>query len=1103
MWTGFGGLLFVLFAGATVMSAQAERASITGNATDKSGAALAGVQITVLNEATNTSLTASTDSAGAYSVLNLIPGKYTVNASLNGFRPVIYRGFELQVSQEARLDFTMELGTLEQRVEVVGNAQLLQTENASVGQVINNTAISSLPLNGRNFVQLAILAPGVSGLDYAQSATINSGSRPDELRPGGTALQANGASNYSNQVLLDGIDDTEMVSHTFIVRPPVEGVQELKVLTNNAGAEYGRAGGAVVVVTSKSGTNQVRASLFEYLRNEKLDARNFFALAGGSKPPYKLNQFGANLGGPLVLPHYNGKSRTFFFTDYEGYREVFGSPLVVTVPTAAGRAGNFQGVTANGIFDPLTTRANPAGGANLRTRFPGDIIPADRFDSIGLAMANLYPLPQTSSLANNYTTTPIKRSSVHRADARVDHQLSGKDSLFFRYTVDWAAIQMPNTFNDDVGGNENSFAGLDSVRGHNIVGSWTRTFSPSIVGQFRYGYTQYYMGLIAPNLTNPVWSRIPGRDRANPFEPNAPIIGMTGYAGIGAPRSEPLIRNENMHEAIGSLTMLRGNHSFGFGGDLRFRGVGETASPPGESLFGRWNFDPSYTRNPASTSGTGDALATMILGYPLVLRRDVFLPGSVSLRTDELNFYVKDDWRVTKTLTLNIGLHYEINTPFTEANNYWANFNPATGEQLIAGRNGVSATGNIDTDFKAIGPRIAFAWQVTPKTVFRGGYGIFYDPQGNAGSNIRQERQPPFDFVLNINQSGNDIPSLFVSQGFPIVTTAPNLTTGPAIYALKGVTPNYRNAQVQQFNFTAQRELSKDVVATIGYVGSAGAHLSWAPNINQPNPGPGAIDPRRPYAAILPGVTSITWFDSSGNSFFSSMQASVEKRLSKGFYLLANWTWAHGLDNVGGDGGTNGPVPQDPTNRRADWASSNSDLRHRVNIAGTYQLPFGPGRAFAPSNRIVSRAIRNWDVGAIVVMQSGFPYTVTVPGSPSNTGASSRANPVLGVSALPAQQSITQWFNPAAFTTPPAYTWGTLGRNSLRGPAIYNLDANVNRNFRFGEQRDLSFRWELFNTLNHPQFGTPNATAGVVGAGSITTTQRANRQMQVALRLAF
>ena len=292
----------VCFLFATLAHAQVERASIVGNATDPSGAVVPNVVVTVTNEATNTNVRVVTDSAGAFTVLNLIPGTYSVAAVLAGFNPVTYRGVELQVAQQARLDVHMQVGDVKQALEVTASATMLQTENAAVGQVINNTAVSSLPLNGRNFVQLAILAPGVTGLDYAQSATINSGTRPDELRPGGTALEANGASNYSNQVLLDGIDNTEMISHTVVVRPPIEGVQEFKVLTNNTGAEYGRAGGAVVLMTSKSGSNRLAGSLFEYLRNDALDARNFFALAGGAKPPYKLNQFGGSLGGPVKLP---------------------------------------------------------------------------------------------------------------------------------------------------------------------------------------------------------------------------------------------------------------------------------------------------------------------------------------------------------------------------------------------------------------------------------------------------------------------------------------------------------------------------------------------------------------------------------------------------------------------------------------------------------------------------------------------------------------------------------------------------------------------------------------------------------------------------------
>src|SRR5438105_441867 len=315
------------------LRAQVERASIVGKITDSSGAAMAGVEVTVTNEATNTSVRVSSDDAGAFTAVNLIPGSYSVSASPKGFRPVLFRNFILQVGQSARLDMTMELGNVEQTVEVTGAIPLLQTENASVGQVIERAAVNSLPLNGRNFVQLAILAPGVSGLDYAQPGTINTGKRPDELRPGGTALQANGALSQSNEVLLDGIDNTEMVSQTFVVRPAVEGIQEFKVLTNNPGAEYSRSAGAVVVVTTKSGGNQFHGSFFEFLRNEKLDARNFFARTGAPKPPFKLNQYGASLGGPVR------RNRTFFFVNYEGYREIFGDAQLQAVRAAQIRPG--------------------------------------------------------------------------------------------------------------------------------------------------------------------------------------------------------------------------------------------------------------------------------------------------------------------------------------------------------------------------------------------------------------------------------------------------------------------------------------------------------------------------------------------------------------------------------------------------------------------------------------------------------------------------------------------------------------------------------------------------------------------------------------------
>ena len=1090
-WSTLCALLLAA-ATATLALAQVERASLVGNVTDKSGAAIAGVEVTVTNTATNTAQRLTTDDAGAFSAVNLIPGAYTVQASKTGFRNAIFRDYVLQVSQAARLDIQLEIGDVNQAVEVTGAAPLLQTENASVGQVISKEAVQSLPLNGRNFVQLAILAPGVTGLDYAQPNTINSGRRPDELRPGGTAIAANGARSTSNQVLVDGIDNTEMISQTFIIRPAVEGIQEFKVLTNNAGAEYGRSAGAVVVITSKSGSNDFHGSLFQFLRNEVFDSRNFFARTDAPKPPFKLNQYGAALGGPIK------RNKTFFFADYEGYREIFGDVQVVTVPTPAMKNGDFRGVVANGIFDPLTTTANPAGGAAIRQRFPNDTIPASRFDAIGAGLARLWPDPQRAGLINNFVASPIKRSSLHRADGRVDHVFNAQNNAFFRYSIDKSLITMPDTFDKNIGGNEASFAGNLNATGRNLVGAYTRILSPSTVGDFRYGYTQFNSALIPTQLTNPIWSRIPGRDSGDPLQPSAPIVGTAGYAGLGNARSTPLIRDQKMHELIANVSTLKGAHNLKYGVDLRFRTAGETASPPGESAFGRWNFDPAYTRNPASPGGTGDTVATMILGFPLALRRDVFLPGTATLNTNELNFYFRDEWRVNSKLTLNLGLHYEINTPFVEKKNQWVNFDPATGKQLVAGVNGVSDTGNINTDFKAWGPRISFAYQLNKKTVFRGGYGLFYEPQGNFNTSIRQFRQPPFGFVVNIPFSGNDVPTRRAADGFPLTTQVPDLTRGPAFYALRGVTPNYRNGQLQQFNFTAQREVGKDMVVTLGFVGSAGALLSWQRNINQPDPGAGAIDPRRPYAAQLPGVTGIAWLESSANSAYTSLQLSFEKRYSKGLYLLSNWTWAHGLDNVGGDGGANGPVPQDPRNRRADWSSSNSDMRHRVNFAASYLLPFGQSLT-GPAKYV----FQGWELGALSVIQSGLPFTVTVPGSPSNTGAASRANAIAGADPSVPNQSITNWFNPAAFSVPPAFTWGTLGRNTLRGPGIFNIDLSASKKFKFSEARRLEFRAEFFNSMNHPQFGLPAATIGVGGVGTITSTQRANRQIQFALRYAF
>ena len=1090
-----GRLATLTFSFALIAFSQVERASIVGTVRDPSGAVVPGVAVRVINEGTNTVSTLTTDAGGEYLASNLTPGNYTIEAGKSGFTRRIYRNFGVQVAQVARLDITLDVGAVEQTVEVTTQAPLLQTENASVGQVISEKPISELPLNGRNFAQLAVLAPGVTGLSYAQTNTINAGARPDELRPGGTTIEANGARDSSNQLLIDGIDNTEMISQTFVVRPAVDGLQEFKVLTNNAGAEFGRAGGAVVITSTKAGTNQFHGSLFEFLRNSELDAKNYFDRKDSPIPPYKLNDFGGTIGGPIL------KNRTFFFVDYEGTRERLGQTIVVTVPTAAMKAGNFKGVAPNGVFDPTSTRAS--GSTNVRDRFPNDTIPKDRFDQIAARIVALYPDPQTSALANNFVANPVKRSTTDRGDVRIDHQMSSTQNLFARYSGDSSRLFVPDTFNTQIGGNENAFAGPDDILGQNMALGYNRIITPSLVAEYRLGFTKFKNFLLPTTLTDPVWKTIPGREASDPFQPSAPIISPSGFAGLGNSRSDPLIRREHMIENIGNVAWQKGSHNFKFGVDIRHREISETASPPGQSAFGRFNFDSSFTNNPASPGGTGNAIASMLLGFPSSTVRDLFIPGTAHVFTNESNFYARDEWRITRTLTLNLGLHYEVNTPFHEKNNFWANFDPVTGKQLIAGQNGVSSSANWRTDYAAFGPRVGFAYQASGKTVVRGGYGIFYDPQGNQGTTIRQERQFPFDLIYTLSP-GSLFPGNTVSQGFITLAQIQPLNLNNPFGSLRAIAPDFRNASIQQFNFGVQRQLTGSTVVTVTYVGTLGRHLTWALPLDQPAPGPGNIQARRPYNARLPNVTAITYLESAGNSEFESLQTVLEKRFSHGLFFNANWVWSHSMDNAPYDGGADGPIPQDPTNRRADWASSNNDVRHRLNIWSTYELPFGPGKPYLNGASAFNRyVIGGWQIDGIAVLQSGLPFTVTTSSSPTNTGSAGRADVVPSVAQYPSHRYVNLWFNPAAFTTPQPFNFGNAGRNILNGPRAANFDFTVEKKFVFTEARQLWFRSEFFNAFNHPQFNIPASTIGATGVGTISATARPSRQIQFALKLLF
>ena len=1095
------GVLFSALMLSLVCSAQVERATITGALTDKNGAVVPSATVRITEESTNETKTLQTDSAGEYTASNLTPGSYTIEAEKTGFTKHVNKGYVVQVGQTARLDIVMDVGSVTQSVEVTGAIPVLQSENAAIGQVIAPAAVEQLPLNGRNMTQLAVIAPGVTGLNYAPVNTIGSGVRPDDLRPGGTTIEANGARDSANKLLLDGVDNTEMIAQTQIVRPSVEALQEFNIITSNAGPEYNRGAGAILVTSTRSGSNQFHGSAYEYIRNSAVDAKNYFVTAGTSIPLYRLNDFGGRLGGPIK------RDKAFFFVNYEGFFEQAGGTQVNTVPTIAERQGNFQGV-AN-IYDPLTTVAS--GLTYKRTQFANNIIPSSRFDPIAFQLVNAYPLPQTSALVNNIVTYPIKKSDDNRGDARVDYQISPAQTFFARYSADDTQIQVPNTFNDVIGGSEGAFSGPEAARGQQGVLSYNKVVSSNLVGEYRFGFNRFSLFLLPSPLTSPIWAEIPGKTAIPGFQPKgsgpgpvAPIISPAGFGGLGNSRSEPLIRREHLWENIGNVSWQRGKHNFKFGIDTLHHLISESDSPPGQSPFGRFNFDSNFSNNPASTTGTGNSMASFLLGYPSTTVRDLFLPGTAHVFGNEYNIFGGDNWRITPKLTLNIGLHYEIDTPYAEAHDYWVNFNPVNAAVEIAGQNGVSKTANWQTDYGSIGPRVGFAYTLNEKTVLRGGYGVFYDPQGNAGTTIRQERQWPFDLVYALSP-GSLFPSNTVSQGFLTPGQIPPATFAKPFGTLQGIDHHFKNASGQQFNLSMQRQLTGRSSFTVGYVASLTRHLSWHNPIDQPLPWPGNIQARREFNAEYPNVTAISFLESVGVGSYNSLQTSFQQQLWHGFFLTANYVWAHALDNSPSDGGADGPIPQDPTNRNADYSSSDNDIRNRVNVYGTYELPVGPGRAFLNGNSVVERfVLGGWQVNGIFVGQSALPFTVTINGTATNTGAgSSRANVIPGAAQYPTNKTLHEWFNPAAFISPTAYNWGDVGRNTLRGPDEINVDSSIEKHLPIKESIALLFRVEFFNMFNHPQFNIPAAAINAGGAGTITSTSNTARQMQAALRLTF
>jgi len=1098
-----------LLAGAP-SEAQVTTGTIAGSVKDEQGAAVPGATVTITEVNKGTVGTYSTDADGTFQVPFLIPGTYDVAIELTGFRKYTHRGVVLQVNQRARVDATLTVGGLTDATEVVGLAPLTRTDSAELGEVIEERAVRELPLNGRNFAQLVYLVPGVTpgqaGENLSGASTFNP--------RGASNFNALGSQANTNAWLVDGIDNNEYTFNTVIVQPTVESVREFKVLTGTFSAEFGRGAG-VVSVSTKSGQNAWHGTAFEYLRNEKFDAKNFFALPTAPKAPLDRHQFGASLSGPII------KNKTFFFVDYAGQKEERGQVFVNTVPTAATRRGDFSDYRdRNGnlivIYDPLTTRPNPNGSGVVRDPFPGNVIPANRLDPVGRNVASIYPLPNGPGNFDNYTSTVNRSVRDHSFTGRIDHRAGNKDNFFARFSYEkykldapqgQAACCLPTPDDAAAAFDLGPFvAGIQNTRLTTMGGaaSWTHLFGPNVVNELRVGFAKTNPETRQSDYGHQSSTSL-GIQGINVSDyttglPNLAIQDITGISG--GPAFLPVNPKQIHYQVEDTLSWVRGKHSFKTGYRFLLR-----KPTPFTHTNTRSNItvNRNLTNNP-QTNSQGSGISTLLLGYTTGGSRG-FLLDFYEMTNSEHSAFVQDDWKASERLTINAGLRYEVYIPDTEAQDRLPNYDPVALQLVYAGEN-ADRHANKQTRWGNFAPRIGAAFDVTgdAKNVLRAGYGRSFFPVPYSAGNLLDQNVPdsisqnysvetnPLDF------SPSRVPRL--SNPFPTIVpvkprgTAELNTANPLVFghAFSNETPH-----MDTWQLSYERQLTNTLMAEVAYAGSKGSNLIWVGNINEVQPGPGT-QPSRRLIQPLSNVVTINYFDTNNRSIYHGLQVKVNQRVTRGLQYLASYTFGKSLDYAGSPASGGGAVggPQSVTLFEQSKGPSGFDVKHRFVLSWVWALPFGADHAFAQSG-FLRPILQDWQFGGIVTLSTGRPFTVFL-NTGVNNGAPSWPDRI-GDGRLD-KPTVDLWFDPTAFAAPAPNHYGTSGRGVLYAPGTQTVDATLSRTFPINRFR-VQFRAEAFNLFNTPQFGFPNQNIGSPTVGKITTTLGDNRSMQFALKLDF
>ncbi len=1119
---------------------------VSGSVSDASGSAIAGAKVVVTAPSIGLTRDSTTDESGHYLVPLLPVASYTVHVDFAGFQPAEQKEVRLQVDEHREVDFRLVPASVKETVEVTATAVAVETTSPTLGQVITAQQVAELPLNGRDFVQLASLTPGTITENNPQSF-FNGGPSSEVSARGSFSLSVGGSRANSTDWLYDGNDNNELTAGGIAILPSIDAIQEFKVLTYNYSAEYGTRAGPTVLVTTKSGSNAFHGSLFEFFRNTDLDARSFFA---SYTEQFNLNQFGGSLGGPIK------KDKTFFFADYQAKRQRHGIPFTGLVPSAAMRSGDFTDdafgnpnsvMLSNPYMAGATdshfqcdSAGNPMPVSANGSQSPGvdcNKIPQGLMNSIGQKMIDLYPLPNANNPGQgyNYTNEPVRKLNEGEFDIRLDHNFSSKDNMFARFSYDQAASFVPG--GSPGWAEQGAFASTQNITNHgrNAALSETHIFSDRTVNQISFGYnrifnfiTSYGTGSCEANALG-----IPGANLGG-ISCGLTSTELSGYWSLGDRGFAPFQGGTNVFNFSDSLDMVRGKHDINVGINIRANQMNVMASGFQDGFWvitGDWGGDPA---------------ASLLMGFTDLAIHDQTFDGDITGRRWKLyRPYVQDDWRVSKNLTLNLGLAWALVTPISEVANRQANFVLNTQTFLISGQ-GANSYAGVKMDYTGLEPRLGLAWKPfgSQNTVVRGGYAIFHDSSWNQGAQGLWQNPPyyaesdafafgggcPFATAACATTYGQTpYPAISLSQGFPIFSVPPT----PASFSgtIQSQNLNFKQGRVQQFNVNVEHQLPGQVVLTAGYAGSRASHiLVDGNNLNVSSPsacgvvsgytlgcGPGGSAFGVP-ATNFP-YSTISNINDIGIAHYDSLQIKAETKSARhGLYALVGYTYSRNNDTGYTDGlGSNLGATYFPLPgwQQLDWGLSQINLNHDFTASVIYELPFGKGKAFGSSwNGAVNAVLGNWEVTAIEKVTSGFPVFVVANNNSGvnfqNNGNSlirpnQVCNPVLS------NPTINEWFNTSCFVDAPSGELGNAPRTPLSGPGFVNTDFSAIKHFmlpREGVRLDL--RAEVFNLMNHPQFGTPGGSTcascpqlDTPGFGTINTTVNNPRLIQIALKLLF